>query len=175
MGQDSSPFGTRLTAPLAPQGLGQGNGAAPTTWPSSRTPLLNQLREAGHALIFKCNISEEKFHLVGCAFVDDTTLVSVAPSPDWDTDRVVQHSKKGLDIYVGGVRATGGTVHPYIARNGAALCSHSFEALAQALSRRQHPRARPRAPARVVAATTSARRTGNFSEASCKVPCARAF
>jgi hypothetical protein len=95
-----------------PQGLGQGNGAAPTIWALVSTPLLETLREEGHGMIFKCNISKDSFHLVGYAFVDDTTLVNVAPSPDWDTERIMKRSQEALDIYVGGVAATGGTVHP---------------------------------------------------------------
>ena len=114
-GDSLEQYGGKVWAvPLSPppQGLGQGNGAAPTIWALVSTPLLDQLRAAGHGVVFKCCLSGETFHLVGYAFVDDTTLVSVAPSPDWTTEQVMERSQRGLDMYVGGVRATGGTVHP---------------------------------------------------------------
>lgn len=114
-GDSTESYGGEIWAiPLKPppQGLGQGNGAAPTIWALVSTPLLDSLRKEGHGLVFKCNISQESFHLVGYAFVDDTTLVSVAPSPDWSTGQVMQRAQEALDIYVGGVAATGGTVHP---------------------------------------------------------------
>ncbi len=95
-----------------PQGLGQGSGNAAQTWALVSTPILNSLREAGLGAAFKCCISEETFHLVGYAFVDDCTLVSLAPSPDWTTKQTMDMAQEGMDLYAGSAKATGGKVHP---------------------------------------------------------------
>ena len=65
-----------------PQGLGQGNGAAPAIWAVVSTPVLNMLRKQGYGATFKCCISGEELRLVGYAFVDDTTKTTLAATPD---------------------------------------------------------------------------------------------
>jgi hypothetical protein len=69
-----------------PQGLGQGNGAAPTIWALVSTPILNALRKKGYGAAFKCAITKNNFKLVGYCFVDDSTIVQITPSPETTTE-----------------------------------------------------------------------------------------
>eukprot|EP00957_Ditylum_brightwellii_P108617 8284469-Ditylum_brightwellii.AAC.1 len=64
-----------------PQGLGQGNGAAPCKWALVSTPILTALQKKGFGAAFKCCISGSSFRLVGYCFVDNSTIVQMAPSP----------------------------------------------------------------------------------------------
>eukprot|EP00957_Ditylum_brightwellii_P036256 2746203-Ditylum_brightwellii.AAC.1 len=46
-----------------PQGLGQGNGAAPCIWALVSTPILIALRKKGYGAAFNCCISKDTFKL----------------------------------------------------------------------------------------------------------------
>ena len=95
-----------------PQGLGQGNGAAPAIWAVVSTPVLNMLRKQGYGATFKCCISGEELRLVGYAFVDDTTKTTLAATPDEPFHCVVDRSQKSTDLYIDGMRVTGGKAQP---------------------------------------------------------------
>eukprot|EP00957_Ditylum_brightwellii_P175598 13369941-Ditylum_brightwellii.AAC.1 len=71
-----------------PQGLGQGNGAAPGTWALLSSPMLNAIRDKGHGAVFTCVISKRSFRLIGYCFVDDLTIVQMAPSPNTPTEEL---------------------------------------------------------------------------------------
>jgi len=73
--------------------------------------MLNALRESGFGVAFKCCISGNSFRMVGYFFVEDYTLIPVAPSPDTLTDDTVKLAQHGLDLFVGVIRATGGQVN----------------------------------------------------------------
>ena len=68
-----------------PQGLGQGNGAAPDIWAILRTLLLNCLRKLGHGSALKCCISGDTTRLVGYYFVYDSTIFQIYPFPNTHT------------------------------------------------------------------------------------------
>eukprot|EP00957_Ditylum_brightwellii_P066788 5067688-Ditylum_brightwellii.AAC.1 len=68
-----------------PQGLGQGNGTAPGTWALVSSSLINAIRDKGFGAVFKCSISKRTFKLVSYCFVDDSTVVQMALSPDTPT------------------------------------------------------------------------------------------
>ena len=93
-----------------PQGLGQGNGAAPATWALVSSPLLNVLRSKGYGVVFKCAISKKEFKIVGYCFVDDSTIIQMAPTPETPTEETVKIAQSELDIYAGLAAATGGKV-----------------------------------------------------------------
>ena len=94
-----------------PHVLGQGNGASPTIWDIVSSPLLNCLREAGHGAVFRCSTSQDSFHIVGYYFVDDSTIIQVAPSPDTPLENTVKLAQKGLNLFAGAAKATGGQVN----------------------------------------------------------------
>eukprot|EP00957_Ditylum_brightwellii_P059436 4512344-Ditylum_brightwellii.AAC.1 len=71
------------------QGLVQGNGAAHCTWALVSTPVLNAIRDKGFGAVFKYSISKNSFKLVAYCFVDNSTVVQMAPSPDTPTNKRV--------------------------------------------------------------------------------------
>ena len=93
-----------------PQELCQGNRAAPAIWSIVRKILLNCLREKYHGAAFKCRISHYSFHLVGYCFVDDYITIQVAPTPDTPLEETVKLEQKGLTIFAGAKKSTGGQV-----------------------------------------------------------------
>eukprot|EP00978_Attheya_sp_CCMP212_P045987 scaffold368430_cov59-Attheya_sp.AAC.6 len=95
-----------------PQGLGQGNGAAPAIWALVSTPVLHMLRKQGFGAEFKLAISGEEIHLVGYEFVDDSDIIQTAVIGDTDINKVFEHAQAGLNTFVGGMKASGGQVHP---------------------------------------------------------------
>ena len=114
-GDSERSFGGELYAvPFAPppMGVGQGNGAGPAIWAVVSTPVLNMLRAEGHGASFKLAISGDSIHLVGFAFVDDGDVVQTASCPHIPPEDLIKEGQKGLDCYVGGMRATGAKVRP---------------------------------------------------------------
>eukprot|EP00957_Ditylum_brightwellii_P140296 10690118-Ditylum_brightwellii.AAC.1 len=95
-----------------PQGLGQRNSAVLCTWALVSTPLLNAIRRKGHGAVFKCMISKSSFKLVAYCFVDDATVVQMAPSPDMTTEEIFTLTQSKIDLYAGLVKATGGQISP---------------------------------------------------------------
>lgn len=110
-----------------PQGLGQGNGAAPTIWALVSTPILNALRKAGYGAAFKCSISGEEFRLVGYCFVDDSTIVQIAPSPDTPIRDIVHMAQQEIDLYAGLAQATGGQISPVKGKNSWYLLDFAWD------------------------------------------------
>eukprot|EP00957_Ditylum_brightwellii_P124976 9527183-Ditylum_brightwellii.AAC.1 len=64
-----------------PQGLRQGNRAAPCIWVLLSTPILNALKGKSFGAAFKCCISKHEFKLVGYCFVNDSTMIQMSLSP----------------------------------------------------------------------------------------------
>ena len=56
------------------QGLGQGNGAAPTAWAVISTPIINMMRCAGFGIKFTSALSHAPISLVCYAFVNNTDV-----------------------------------------------------------------------------------------------------
>eukprot|EP00957_Ditylum_brightwellii_P151602 11545232-Ditylum_brightwellii.AAC.1 len=65
-----------------------------------------------HRVVFKCVISKNSFCLVGYCFVNDATIVQIAPRSDTPTEELVQFVQDGIDLYAGLTCATGGQVSP---------------------------------------------------------------
>ena len=109
---DSTHEGDKWALPLKPppQGLGQVNGAALKIWASIRTPLMDFLKDAGHGAVFKCCISKDSIKIVGYCFVDDSTIIQIAPYPTSPTDETIKLAQSGLDLFGGADHATGGQV-----------------------------------------------------------------
>ena len=95
------------------QGILQGNGAAPTTWVLISTPLLNMLRAAGKGGKFMSPISKLSTHIVGFAFVDDTDLICLNNgNPQISALEVMMEIQEAIDLWEGGLKATGGAIVP---------------------------------------------------------------
>eukprot|EP00957_Ditylum_brightwellii_P194937 14852085-Ditylum_brightwellii.AAC.1 len=89
-----------------PQGLGQGNSAAPCIWALVSTPILNALQKKGFSVAFKCCISESCFRLVGYCFVDNATIVQMALSPTTPVEDVIKKAQEEVYLHAGLARAT---------------------------------------------------------------------
>ena len=61
--------------PIKPQGMCQGNGAAPAAWTAMTIPMINAQRRKGHGAFFTSPISKLSTHLIGGLYVDDTDLI----------------------------------------------------------------------------------------------------
>jgi hypothetical protein len=94
------------------QGMGQGNGAGPQIWAVVSTPVLNMLRHEGFGAYFRTAITGATISFVGYAFVDDTDLCITNQSPDDADDNVAHRMQQALDLWEGGIRATGGAIVP---------------------------------------------------------------
>lgn len=95
-----------------PQGLNQGNGAGPAIWAVVSTPVLNMLRSKGYGAAFKLALSGGTLQLVGYAFVDDSDIIQTAESWDSPMTNVCEKAQEALDLFVGGMNATGGQIRP---------------------------------------------------------------
>eukprot|EP00957_Ditylum_brightwellii_P169381 12892118-Ditylum_brightwellii.AAC.1 len=112
-----------------PQGVGQGNGAAPGLWALVSTLMLNDIRDKGHGAVFKCVISKRFFCLNGYYFVDGSTIVQMAPSLDTATEEHVQIALDKIDLYAGLAGATGGQVSPDKGKNSWHLIKFKWDKL----------------------------------------------
>eukprot|EP00957_Ditylum_brightwellii_P083132 6320712-Ditylum_brightwellii.AAC.2 len=79
--------------------------------------MLNALRKTGFDAAFKCCISKNSFRLVGYCFVDDSTMVRIAPTPDTPTEHMVELAQEQVDLYEALAHSTGGQVSPVLGKN----------------------------------------------------------
>jgi hypothetical protein len=100
-----------LKSEVEPSGIGQGNGAGPHMWAVVSTPILNLLREEGFGFALKTSITGTNISFVGYSFVDDTDLVTSRGLNAGAID-VVQAMQSAMDLWQGGIRATGGALAP---------------------------------------------------------------
>jgi hypothetical protein len=71
---------TSFTGGAVPfQGLGQGNGAGPTSWAVVSAPIINMVHATGYGAIFVSTLSCAVVSFVCYSFVDDTDLVHTRP------------------------------------------------------------------------------------------------
>lgn len=95
------------------QGILQGNGAAPTTWVLISTPLLNMLREARKGGLFTSPVSKNRSHFVGYAYVDDMDIITTNNhNINLSVDEVMEEMQLAIDIWEGGLSASGGAIVP---------------------------------------------------------------
>ena len=92
------------------QGAGQGNGAAPACWNMISTPIVNMMRTAGFGFLFLTALTATAVSFVCYAFVDDTDVIHTARSPDVRGEVILQEMQEVVDMWEGGLRATGGAI-----------------------------------------------------------------
>jgi hypothetical protein len=107
-GISKSTYGGNLSPPI--QGLGQGNGAAPTGWALISTPLINMMRTAGFGLQFCMCLSSILIAFLCYAFVDDTDLIHTGKSVLTPGHEIVGDMQRFVNHWEGGLRATGGAL-----------------------------------------------------------------
>ena len=98
---------------IAPiQGIGQGNGAGPAIWAVVSTPLLNMLRTSGYGVKLVSCLTGSITHFAAYVFVDDSDMCESAYSCDMPLVTLLQHMQDALNLWEGGLRATGGALVP---------------------------------------------------------------
>ena len=107
-GVSTKHYGRFRLPPL--QGLGQGNGVAPTGWAVISTVLINMMRTAGFGLQIMTCLSVTLVSFLCYAFVDDTDLVHTGPSVDTTGLQILQDMQRFVEHWEGGLRATGGAL-----------------------------------------------------------------
>ena len=80
-------------------------------WALVSTPVLNLLRAEGCGAFFRASISGDNIHFVGYAFVDDTDLFASSTELLSGLE-VVASLQRSVDLWEGGIRATGGAIEP---------------------------------------------------------------
>ena len=110
-GDSGIKFGGKLWV-VPVQGIGQGNGAGPTMWALVSTPVLNMLRAEGCGAFFRAAITGDEIRFVGYAFVDDTDLFASSDNASATGADVAASLQQSLDLWEGGIRATGGAIEP---------------------------------------------------------------
>jgi hypothetical protein len=94
------------------QGLGQGNGAAPTGWAVVSAPIINMVRAAGFGATFISALTSAVTTFVCYAFVDDTDLVHTRPGDSHSGSDLIPEMQDAVDHWEGGLRASGGALVP---------------------------------------------------------------
>jgi hypothetical protein len=93
-------------------GICQGNGAGPAIWAIASTPILNMLRTANVGSFLSSPISGKLIRFSGCSFVDDTDTIQTARSNQESCIEVLEGLQTSLNIWEGGLRASGGALVP---------------------------------------------------------------
>jgi hypothetical protein len=93
------------------QGLGQGNGAGPTSWAIVSAQIINMIRAAGYGATFVTALSCLVVSFVCYAFVDDTDLVHTRPGTYSGID-LIPEMQEAVDHWEGGLQASGGALVP---------------------------------------------------------------
>jgi hypothetical protein len=108
-GVSTKSFSASEVHPVAIQGIGQGNGAGPQIWAAISTVILNLLRSQHAGAEFVAPISGESLRLAGYAYVDDTDIIAHDKNGQ---DNAVMELQRSIDLWNGGVAATGGQLEP---------------------------------------------------------------
>lgn len=105
--------GPREEHEIPVQGVGQGNGGGPIIWAGVSTPILDMVRANNRGLYFTSPIALEGFQLIGFSFVDDNDLLEGGKGTEnYSTEELIARSQTTLNLYEGGLRATGGALEP---------------------------------------------------------------
>ena len=92
------------------QGLGQGNGLAPTGFGLLSTKIFRAMEAAGHGLQLLSAISWLLLTIIGFAFVDDADLVDGARDVRTPGEALIADFQQALSRWCGLLWATGGLI-----------------------------------------------------------------
>jgi len=91
------------------QGVCQGNGAGPAIWLATSIVLMDMVRSHGNKATFYSPISHQPTDLLGLLYVDDCDLFAI-DDDGLHPRRVVQKLQRNIDLWQGGLAATGGAL-----------------------------------------------------------------
>ena len=95
-----------------PQGLIQGNGAAPAGWSAITAILVDCMRSEGYGYEAWAPISQRAMTLVCFGFVDDTDLILNNDRPGVSSEDLIHEAQLELSTWEGLISATGGALAP---------------------------------------------------------------
>ncbi len=98
--------------PIKPQGICQGNGAAPAAWAATTIPMINAQRRKGNGAFFTTPISGLSTHLIGGLYVDDTDLIHVDMNKLEDLESAHRSLQEAVESWGKLLIATGGALKP---------------------------------------------------------------
>ena len=94
------------------QGGCQGNGGAPALWVAVSVILVRILKQHGHVVEWSSAISGTVTTLIGFLYVDDTDLITMAPSALSDPMEVMEMMQDNITTWYKSLNHTGGALHP---------------------------------------------------------------
>jgi hypothetical protein len=109
-GRSDEHYGGDRIPPL--QGSGQGNGCGPTSCVATFAPVVEMMRTEGFGINVLSALSKTLVNFVCYSFVDDTDLGHSTPSVNTSGETIMAEMQKALDLWEGGIRATGGAIVP---------------------------------------------------------------
>jgi len=95
-----------------PQGLIQGNGAAPAAWSAVTAILVDFMKGEGYGYEAWAPISQRAMTLVCFRFVDDTNLILNNDDPGVTSEDLIDEAQSELSMWEGLISATGGALAP---------------------------------------------------------------
>jgi hypothetical protein len=95
-----------------PQGLIQGNGAAPAAWAAITAVLVDCMKSEGYGYEAWAPISKRAMTLVCLGFVDDTDLILNDPNPNSTVEDLLHQAQLELSTWEGLISASGGALAP---------------------------------------------------------------
>jgi hypothetical protein len=94
------------------QGLGQGNGAAPSEWAMVSICIINAHKRKGHGAHFVCPITKLRNHIAGIIYVDDTDLIHFRMDSQEDTLDTLYGLQEAILSWGKLLLASGGALKP---------------------------------------------------------------
>jgi len=93
-----------------PQGLIQGNGAAPAAWSAITAVLVDCMKSEGHGYEAWSPVSQQAMTLVCFGFVDNTNLILNINNPGVTSEDLIAEAQLELSIWEGLISAAGGAL-----------------------------------------------------------------
>jgi len=110
-GESEQSYGPNPSGP-PPQGLIQGNGAAPAAWSAITAILVDCMKSEGCGYEAWSPISQRAMTLVCFGFVDDTDLILNNDDPGVASEDLIAEAQSELSTWEGLISATGGALAP---------------------------------------------------------------
>jgi hypothetical protein len=110
-GDSEKVFGGKENFLSKPQGLGQGNGAGPSSWSVVSSKMFEVLHYRGCSTSFTSPITHDNIKTCGFAFVDDSDIIASSGHSN-NPLHTLSQMQKSIDCWQGVAKSTGGALEP---------------------------------------------------------------
>jgi exonuclease III len=110
-GDSNKRFGGQEEFSAKPQGLGQGNGAGPSTWSVVSSKMFEVLHSRNCATSFTSPMSKNTTKICGFAFVDDSDIIASSGNNNTPI-HTLRKMQTAIDCWQGVAKTTGGALEP---------------------------------------------------------------